>query len=312
MSLNDDGYIDFLRIFQSITSNIELELLMGDLVPKLMEYTNSQCGAFYLANNASGKLEIKFSAGLSRAAYTEFDINIGEGQVGIAAMKKDLVIITDIPDDSVFIIKTFVGLIKPKSILLVPVIFQDQLMGVLAFSSVQDYAQSQLDLISQSKYFIGSAVSNSVVYERTKRLTNELRFQNKLIADLNNNLEAKLEERTNLINLALDGIGDCAVFALDPGGSVILWNKAAERVFGVSAKDAMGNNGVMILGKGNEARAAVYRFRIDYAHKNGVFKESGLRTDSSGSLYDADIAYTSLPYSQGANALVYVNRIGKV
>ncbi|MDR1706073.1 MAG: GAF domain-containing protein [Clostridiales bacterium] len=308
----DENRVDFLEIFQSITSNIELELLMGNLVPRLMEYTGSQCGAFYIANNGTMKLEVRFTAGLSKAAYTEFDINIGEGLLGFAATKKDLTVLTDIPDDTVFTIKTFLGDIKPRSILFVPVIFQDQLMGLLAFSSVHPYERRRLDLISQSKYFIGSAVSNSVEYERTKRLSDVLNFQNKLIADLNRDLENKLEERTNLINLALDGINDCAVFALDPAGQIILWNRAAERVFGVSARDAMGHDGIMMLGRGSDARAALYRFRIDYAHKHGVFTESGLRTDSIGSLYDADITYASMTAPSKEAALVYTNRIHEV
>jgi ABC-type bacteriocin/lantibiotic exporter with double-glycine peptidase domain len=45
-----------LNMVNTVTSNMEIEKLFEDLMPKLVENLNSNWGAFYLANNATGKL----------------------------------------------------------------------------------------------------------------------------------------------------------------------------------------------------------------------------------------------------------------
>lgn len=196
IKLKEQMRSEILNMVNSVASNIELEKLLSALMPKLLETSRSNWGAFYLANNATNKLELKSSIGFSKNIYNEFDINIGEGFIGETALTREVKIIEDIPEDTVFVTRTFLGKIKPKNIMIVPIISQEQLMGILTLASLYEYTGEQMEIVDMIKYYIGAAIENSIIYERSMRLTNELQFQNKLIHDLNVELETKINENT--------------------------------------------------------------------------------------------------------------------
>ena len=92
------------------------------------------------------------------------------------------------------------------------------------------------------KYYVGVAINNGITYERTMRLTNELKFQNKLIQNLNEELEKKAEERTFFLNNIVDSIKDYAIYAMDKNGIVLAWNKGAEIIMGYKKDEICGKS----------------------------------------------------------------------
>jgi two-component system chemotaxis sensor kinase CheA len=190
---NEADRAEFLGMMNTVASNMEIDALFESLLPNLIRHLKSNCGAFYLANNTAGKLELRSSVGFSNNIYREFDLTIGEGLVGMAATSKDVTLYNDLPGDSTFVTKTFLGQMSPRGIMMVPIINNDLLVGVLCLSSLYRYTQEQLDSVNLIKYYIGLAIGNCITYERSKRLTNELQFQNSLIQSLNDELETKVK-----------------------------------------------------------------------------------------------------------------------
>ncbi|MDR1531023.1 MAG: PAS domain S-box protein [Clostridiales bacterium] len=230
---------EILNIVTSVSANIEFEKFLEVLIPKLINATNSNCGAFYLLNTATDKLEIKYSQGFSKNVFKEFDMAIGEGFVGMAALSREIHVYRNIPDDTIYVLRTTLGKIKPKNLMAIPVVNIDQLVGVMVFASIYNYTEDELEMLNTIKYYIGVAVGNGLVFEKTKRLTNELRFQNKLIQNLNDDLEARVRERTWFLHDVLDSIEDYAIYAVDKECNVVIWNKGAERIFGYSANEML-------------------------------------------------------------------------
>jgi PAS domain S-box-containing protein len=294
----DQNRLEILNIVNSAASSIELEKLLESFMPKLVEILRSSWGCFYLANNATNKLEIKSSVGFGKNVYKEFDLTIGEGFIGMAALKREPVIVTDIPDDTVYMIKTFMGTIKPKNIMLVPIINQEQLMGVLALGSIYAYTNDDIELVNLIKYYIGAAIANSVVYERSKRLANELKFQNKLIQDLNNDLETKINERNLFLGDIMNSIKDYAIYSLDKEGIVQTWNKGAELTFGYKSNDIVGRNVSMIYPP-EDVEAGIVLKRINEAIKTGRYSEEGWRKRPDGSTYYAEMSVFAIHNDAG-------------
>lgn len=233
---------EIINMVNSVASNMELEKLLAALMPKLLEASLSNWGAFYLANHATNKLEVKSSIGFSKNLYNEFDINIGEGFIGQAALTREPKIIRDIPEDTVFITRTFLGKIKPKNIMVVPIVSQEQLIGVLTLASLYEYTGEQTEIVDMIKYYIGAAIENSVIYERSKRLANELQFQNKLIHDLNVELETKIRDEIIFTDVFINKIETFAIYFLDKDLNISLWNKGAEILFGYTANEVIGRS----------------------------------------------------------------------
>ncbi|MDR1664105.1 MAG: PAS domain S-box protein [Clostridiales bacterium] len=241
--LNETGRMrqELMEIANTVATNMEFDKLLKDLLPKINEATHSMCTAFYSANYSTNKLEIKHSIGFSKNIYGEFDLTLGEGFVGQAAIKNEITIYQDIPDDTLFKIRSFLGEMQPRSILVMPVRGQDS-GGVLVCASVKDYTREDRDKIEMIRHYMGIAANNGLSYEQNKRLTNELSFQNKLIQDQHQNMQDKLEEKTQLLSFVVDYFGDGCIFALDTRGIILIWNKGAERVHGISAGNAINRN----------------------------------------------------------------------
>ena len=294
-----------LNIVNSIAANMEVEKILEDLMPVLLEVTGSNCGAFYLANHATSKLEIKHSVGFSKNIYAEFDLSLGEGIIGQAAINQEIRIMRDIPDDTTYLMRTFLGTAKPKSIMVVPIVNQDKLIGVFAFASIYEYSAWQQEMLNLIKYYVGAAVNNGMTYEKTKRLSNELKFQNRLIQNLNDDLERKVQERTLFHNEILNSIADHAIYAIDKGGSILVWNKGAELLFGYEAKEMLGKS-VDELYLPQEVRDGVVQALLIKAQQHGKFEEEGWRHRPDGSRYYAETMLFAR-YSQQGEFLGYTN-----
>jgi len=281
LSVREYNRKEVLSIANSIAVNIELTALLDDLLPKIIKATSSACAAFYMANHATNKLEIKSSIGFSKNIYSDFDMTIGEGLIG--STTKDIKIINDIPEDSIFIIKTYLGKIKPRSIMIIPIINQDKLVGILSLAGIYPYRDDQNEIIELIRYYVGVSIGNAVTHEQTKRLTNELRFQNALIQNLNEDLERKIDNRTLFLNNIIDSILDYAIYALDVKYNITAWNKAAEQILGYTKDEVIGKRVEVVLPDANGGKTL--QNKIEAAIRDGRYEESGRRIKKDGTSY---------------------------
>ncbi|GHU77459.1 hypothetical protein FACS1894188_11760 [Clostridia bacterium] len=299
---------ELLNIANSIAVNIDLSALLEDLLPKVIKATNSTCAAFYLANAATNKLEIKSSIGFSKNIYGDFDMNIGEGIMG--SVTNDVKIIKDIPEDSVYIIRTYLGKIKPKSMMIIPIIDADRLVGVLTLASIYNYEENQSEIIELIRYYIGISIGNAVAYEQTKRLTNELKFQNTLIQNLNEELEKKIDNRTVFLNNIIDSIKDYALYALDTDNIITAWNKGAEQILGYEKEEIIGQSVEHILSE-SDIKKNIIKTRIETATRDGRYEESGWKVKKDGTSYFAEMSLFPM-YDNSNNIVGFTNVIKDV
>lgn len=281
---------EILDVLYSAVISIDFDELLGGMLPIILKNTGSIGGAFYQANNATGKLEIKYSLGFSKTIYNEFDLNIGEGLIGAAAQSASVSVVVDIPDDSVFVIKTFLGKIKPKSVMLVPIVENENLLGVLALAGLHGYGKADCRRIDMLRRYIASAVSNCIAYERSKRLTAELQFQNELIHEMNNGLELQMEENNKIINMVLGCFEDIAAYVVDRDGRITFCNAACESFFGARAETMFNADAADYFAGGSDSKSSIYRHKMDCAVKYGRYTEKGLREKADGTQYYADIS----------------------
>ena len=281
-----------LDIINTLATNIELESLIDGVMARLVEEMGSNWGVFYLYNKQTGKMQLKKSLGLSKNIYKEFDIAIGEGFIGLTAQTKEIKIFRNIPEDTKFENKTFLGKILPKSVLAVPVTNCDELRAVIAFGSIYDFSDAQLKLIRLLKNYLGFAVSNCLAYEKTQRLTKELQFQNQLIQNMNDELEKKVGERTDFLNGIIDSIHEYMIVSVDKGGFIVTWNKGAEAIRGYKAEEVIGNH-ISCIYDDTEQKEKLSDY-FDIAKKEGEFTVNEWQTRRDGTKYYADVVVTPI------------------
>jgi len=233
------------EILISTVVNRDIEKFLSDVMPKIMSITKSQFIVFYIANKITNKLEIKSSIGFGKSIYSQFDINMGEGFLGRAAVDNRIIVINELDDDSIYVTRTFLGNVKPKSIIAVPVNDVDDendILGVFAIGSVYKYTDRHIEIMEEIRKYTAYAVVNGVFYNKSVRLTNELKFQNQLIQNLNEDLEMKIKERTGMLNNILNSIKDYAVIFLDVNRNIVMINDGVVQNFNISRENVVGKN----------------------------------------------------------------------
>lgn len=295
------------KIINTLAVNIDLQKLLNELLPKVIEGTRSNWGAIYVFNSATSKLEIKASLGFSKNIYKEFDISLGEGFIGKSIESKKINILYDIPDDTVYTSRTFIGTIKPKCLMTVPILSQGELVATLVLGSIYDYTDEQMDVVKMIRYYLGVAVNNGLAYERTQRLTKELQFQNQLIQNLNDELEVKVNERTNFLNNIINGIKDYAIIATDEEGFITTWNTGAEIIKGYSEGEVLGKN-ISVLYSEIEVRKGKVQRILKIAKENGIYNEIGLNKKKDGTTFYSDISIFPI-YNTDEELVGYTNII---
>ena len=228
---------EILDIAHFVALNLDFDKTLRDLMPRLANLTNSQCCAFYTVNNVS-RLTLRHSTGFSKNIYSEFDITIGEGFIGHLALQKDITVVYDVPDDILYVVRTFLGKIKPRNIMVVPIFHQEQLNSVMVSASIHSYTEEDVAAVEMIKYYLSVAVCNGINAEKNKRLTNELAFQNKLIQNQHEEMQNRLKDKELLVYHLVNMLSDEIAYILDINYKVLCWNKSAVEVYGLTREEA--------------------------------------------------------------------------
>jgi len=155
--------------------NNDLEKLTFAVIEKLVNYTKSNIGGLFIVNedNLRDKhLELKAFYAYDRHKYLENRVNFGESLVGQCYVEKDTIYVTEVPDDYMFI-TSGLGNDKPRSILIVPLQFNEVTYGVIELASFKTFDNYKIDFVEKISETIASAISTAKINERTSKLLEE-------------------------------------------------------------------------------------------------------------------------------------------
>jgi|GEM_PF-1839859 len=289
-----------LELVNSVANSISMEKILENIMPKIIKYTDSNCAAFYFVNKSTNRMEIKASVGFNKNIYSEFDVGINEGFFGHTINADEIKIVNDIPDDTIYSIRTFLGQSKPKNAMIVPVAAGEEIVGVLVLASIYKYNETHKSILNVIKSYMGVSLNNILVFERSQRLSNELNFQNRLIQDLNDDLEKKVNDRTVFLNSIINSIEDYAIYSVDKDFKTITWNTGAEKIWGFSDKQIIGKDITLIKdGDDNNISILSERNNLNILKKDGKIREHGWQLKKDGSRYYADTTVFRLDNDDG-------------
>ena len=162
------GFADFSEILRQTNSSIED--FSTNIITSLVKYTNSnQGGLFILNNNEDPTLELTASYAYNRRKYIDKVINIGEGLVGLCAIEKETIFLTEIPDDYINI-SSGLGESNPRCIVIIPLKLEDKIFGVLELASFSVYEDYQIKFLEE----LGESIASTLSVSKTNILTKEL------------------------------------------------------------------------------------------------------------------------------------------
>lgn len=192
-----------------------IEGLGDEIIQFIVKKIKGVQGAFYIVNDGDQDdlqgteklIEVRASFAYGRKKYLKKSFRFAEGLVGQAAIEKDTLHRTEIPDDYLTITSGILGEQKPTCILISPMIANEEVYGVLEFAGLQKFDSSQVKFVQELSQIIARTVFNIKVNERTRRLltesqalSNELKEKQQVLNQNAEEMQATSEElkRSNL------------------------------------------------------------------------------------------------------------------
>ncbi|MFG2634622.1 HAMP domain-containing protein [Streptomyces sp. NPDC048362] len=182
------------------------ELIMDELAPQVA----AQYGAFYLAEDGESGPELRLVGSYGRPEEDTRPVRMSFGRtlVGQAARSRRTIAVDALPTGYVTI-SSGLGQIEPTALLLLPIVFEEQVLGVIELASVTPFTQIHRDFLQQLVDTIGVNVNTIVANARTdellqesQRLTSELQSRSAELQARQEELQssnAELEEKASLL-----------------------------------------------------------------------------------------------------------------
>ncbi|WP_433324250.1 HAMP domain-containing protein [Spirillospora sp. CA-294931] len=175
------------------------DLIMSELTPT----ASAQYGAFYLAEPVGGEspgeeteLALIASYGLKKNRGRSLRFGLGEGLVGQAALERRTLLITDAPGDYIKI-GSGLGESSPVNIIVMPIVFEDTVLGAIELASFGRFTDVHLAFFSQLIETIGVTLNAISANSRTEALLTESQRLAKELQERSDELQRQQGELRN-------------------------------------------------------------------------------------------------------------------
>jgi len=185
------------QLNEVITNNKDnYKNLCTSVLSALIKYIDAKAGAVYVVEEEDGNKYLKLMAdyGLtSEARVKNEQLQTDSGLVGAAYTLNQIQLITDIPDDY-FRINSGLGSAAPKNLLLTPLTFDNQVLGVVELASFNALSQAEIDLVEKVAYNVANNIHNVVMNEQNIKLINQFKESSRQMQENEERMRQNLEE----------------------------------------------------------------------------------------------------------------------
>ncbi|GAA4465957.1 HAMP domain-containing protein [Nibrella saemangeumensis] len=171
----------------------DLNTVTRRILSELAQVVNAQQGMFYILKQDEDLQNKKLKLVSAYAYGADVDITkefaMGEGLVGQVALEKERILLSNVPK-SYIRIKSGLGESRPKSVIVLPVLFETEIKAVIELASFEPFSAIHLDFLNQLTESIGIVLNTIETNSRTEELlaqsqslTEKLRRTNEELQD---------------------------------------------------------------------------------------------------------------------------------
>ncbi len=182
------------QIGQILRLHNDVNLLSYEVLEALIKYIDVVQGVFYIYDDESHLLRISASYAFNRKKYLKDEVRIGEGLVGQAAIEKDIIHRTEIPEYYLSITSGILGEKKPDSLLIVPLFMEEKLQGAFEFASVKEFKPHEIAFVKEIAEIVARTFYNLKITEKTERLLHESQEMTQELKENEEELRQNAEE----------------------------------------------------------------------------------------------------------------------
>ncbi len=190
-----EGFAKFVDI---VRSTDDIEYFYDNVLGSLIKYLGVNQGYLFIVNDENENdhfMEVKAVYAYEKKRYLEEAkvYRFKEGLIGQAWHDRDTLYFTEIPENYVKI-TSGVGESLPKSLLIVPLINNEKVVGAIEIASFVELEQYVIDFVSKLGETIAGAVANVKVNDRTKKLLADSQEQAEALKAQEEEIRQNMEE----------------------------------------------------------------------------------------------------------------------
>jgi PAS domain S-box-containing protein len=201
--------VGLARIGELLRQNADSLQQLGDkVIEEVVRYMKANQGFIFVkeGEGEEAKLELLAARAWERKKFMQKTVALGEGLVGQAAIEQQTIYLTKVPNNYVHI-TSGLGEANPRSILIVPLKSEEEIIGVIELASFQLYEEFEIRFLEKVGESIASTVltarnnqRNKVLLEQSRMLAEQMRSQEEEIRQNMEEMQATQEEmqRKNL------------------------------------------------------------------------------------------------------------------
>ena len=217
-------------VYEALRGDKSLSELSQNLMDCLASFCEAQLGAFYVLEEGAFQLHSRY--GITGPTQPAFRKN--EGLAGLAATAKRLKHISPVPD-TYFQIESGIGRQTPGAIVVVPALFENQVVAVIELGKFGEFSPQQLRLLEEISEPIALAVNSLLAKINLEALVRRL-----------DGKEKELNSRITAINRSN------AAIEFDLNGIILSVNEQYLDMVGYTEEEVIGKHHSLFVEKGYE------------------------------------------------------------
>ena len=253
-----EGMARFVNILRSDDNN--KDVFYQNIISNVVKYLNANQGGIFMAyeeSNGEEMLELVSCYAYERKRFLEKKISVKEGLAGQCYIEKEVIYMTDLPQ-SYTRITSGLGEATPGCLLITPLKFNDQVVGVLEIVSFYQIEEYKIEFVKKLCESIGSVSINIKNAELAQELLKDSEIKASILQEQEEEMRQNLEElvatqeemqrkqmevdqKGSIMQLIVDNI-PFPVFVKDNQGKYILVNKAEAQLFSLPESEIIGKD----------------------------------------------------------------------
>jgi PAS domain S-box-containing protein len=246
-----------------------MEVIQGDrtrqnfydvVLTMIIRYTEAVQGGIFMLNDHDPQdphLELKACYAYARKKFVEKKIPLGHGMLGQCFLEKETNIFTSVPTNY-FDITSGLGEATPRYLIIVPLKYDQHVMGVIELASFQPMEKHKVEFIEKIAENLGSVALNIQHAGKATQLYEESQLKAKRLLEQEESLRQNIEElestqeemkrhqqevdqRTHLMKFIIDNI-PFPIFVKDERGRYTLVNQSEAKLFNLEDSELIGKD----------------------------------------------------------------------
>ncbi|UZR93059.1 PAS domain S-box protein [Chondrinema litorale] len=268
-----EGATKLAKILRSIDNSQEL---FDKILSELIKYLQANQGAFYVVEQDEEtdpvKIKLVSSYAYDRKKFNQQEFEPGEGLLGQCYFEKNIIKLTEIPEDYVDI-TSGLGEATPRTLIIIPLKLNEQIAGFVEIASFEEMDEYKISFLERVSENIASTIINNKIHEKTtqlltksqeqahamrtqeeemrqnfeelqttqeemERVQNELRYmKDHLEHELASKIQ-QLEQYKNNIEVFMNSSSDSILYT-QTDGKIIMCNPRVEKMFGFTSEEVL-------------------------------------------------------------------------